>query len=79
MLNIKNSALGCIMLLLTFFFSSSEARYPKDPITPDCTGNTFCIKKAIDKITPDSSLDEKAWQEAIVGEDLILHFHPILH
>ena len=78
MLNIKNSAMGCIILLLPFLLSSAEARYPKASITSGST-DTFCIKRQVDKITLNGLLDEKVWMEATAGKDFIRDFHLVLH
>ena len=78
MLNIKNSAMSCIILLLPFLLSSAEVRYPKASITSGST-DTFCIKRPVDKITLNGLLDEKVWLEATVHKDFIGDFHLILH
>jgi hypothetical protein len=77
MLNIKNSAIGSI-LLLPFFLSSAEARYPKASKTSDKI-DTFCIKRVVDKITLNGLLDEKVWMEATASKDFVRDFHLILH
>ena len=75
--NIKNSAIGCI-LLLPFFLSSAEAKYLK---TANASGSTepFCIEREVDKITLNGLLDEKVWMEATASKDFIRDFHLILH
>jgi hypothetical protein len=78
MLHVKNSAIGCILLLMPFMLSSGEVRYPKGLITSEST-DTFCIRREVDKITLNGLLDEKVWMEATTNKDLIWDFHLVLH